>query len=224
MFSARRRPSATWCPCGTNLSLRDVSMSSSLQGSTTIAGRRKFHMKGGLNFETHLRPPLPFFFDFLFLSLLISHGSPFRPGVWRSQDDYLFLYCALEAYITNNGTTIPRWGCHLFWHKYISDIKHIWCHIHENFHWKTSHQVHRHQAHENHQTHLHSPVDLEQWRNGYQLNGCVRVRIPIIITRDKARWSYHKEMGKTNLLLLGEQGLHWQRWRTSQQGRQHQNY
>ena len=31
-----------------------------------------------------------------------------RPGVWRSQDDYLFLYCALEAYITNNGTTIPR--------------------------------------------------------------------------------------------------------------------
>ena len=199
-------------------------MSSSLQGSTIIAGRRKFHMEGGLNFETHLRPPLPFFFDFLFLSLLISHESPFRPGVWRSQDDYLFLYCALEAYITNNGTTIPRWGCHLFWHKYISDIKHIWCHIHENFHWKTSHQVHRHQAHENHQTHLHSPVDLEQWRNGYQLNGCVRVRIPIIITRDKARWSYHKEMGKTNLLLLGEQGLHWQRWRTSQQGRQHQNY
>ena len=43
------------------------------------------------------------------------------------QDDYLFLYCALEAYITNNGTTIP------------------------------------------------SPVDLEQWRNGFQLNGCVRV-------------------------------------------------
>jgi hypothetical protein len=36
------------------------------------------------------------------------------------------MYCALEAYITNNGTTIP------------------------------------------------SPVDLEQWRNGYQLNGCVR--------------------------------------------------
>ena len=48
-----------------------------------------------------------------------------RPGVWRSQvwyfdpgvvypitycvsqDEYLFLYCALEAYITNNGTTIP---------------------------------------------------------------------------------------------------------------------
>ena len=120
MFSDRRRPSATWCPCGTNLSLRDASMSSSLQGSTTIAGRRKFHTEGGLNFETHLRPPLPFFFDFLFLSLLISHGSPFRPGVWRSQDDYLFLYCALEAYITNNGTTIPRWGCHLFWHKYMS--------------------------------------------------------------------------------------------------------
>ena len=43
------------------------------------------------------------------------------------QDDYLFLYCALEAYITNNGTTIP------------------------------------------------SPVDLDQWRNGFQLNGCVRV-------------------------------------------------
>ena len=43
------------------------------------------------------------------------------------QEDYLFLYCALEAYITNNGTTIP------------------------------------------------SPVDLEQWRNGFQLNGCVRV-------------------------------------------------
>jgi hypothetical protein len=36
------------------------------------------------------------------------------------------MYCALEAFITNNGTTIP------------------------------------------------SPVDLEQWRNGYQLNGCVR--------------------------------------------------
>ena len=78
------------------------------------------YMEGGLNFETHLRPPLPFFFDFPSLSLLISHGLPFRPGVWRSQDDYLFLYCALEAYITNNGTTIPRWGCHLFWHKYIS--------------------------------------------------------------------------------------------------------
>ena len=37
------------------------------------------------------------------------------------------MYCALEAYITNNGTTIP------------------------------------------------SPVDLDGWRNGYQLNGCVRV-------------------------------------------------
>ena len=47
-------------------------------------------------------------------------------GCW-SQEDYLFLYCALEAYITNNGTTIP------------------------------------------------SPVDLEQWKNGFQLNGCVRV-------------------------------------------------
>lgn len=43
------------------------------------------------------------------------------------QEDYLFMYCALEAYITNNGTTVP------------------------------------------------SPVDLEQWRTGYQLNGCVRV-------------------------------------------------
>ena len=43
--------------------------------------------------------------------------SPFRPGVWRSQDDYLFLYCALEAYITNNGTTIPRWG-HFYNYKY----------------------------------------------------------------------------------------------------------
>ena len=50
-----------------------------------------------------------------------------RPGVLRSQEDYLFLYCALEAFITNNGTTIP------------------------------------------------SPVDLEQWKNGFQLNGCVRV-------------------------------------------------
>ena len=36
------------------------------------------------------------------------------------------MYCALEAYITNNGTTIP------------------------------------------------SPVDIDDWRNGYQLNGCVR--------------------------------------------------
>ena len=43
-----------------------------------------------------------------------------------SQDDYLFMYCALEAYITNNGTTIP------------------------------------------------SPVDIDQWRNSYQINGCVR--------------------------------------------------
>jgi len=50
-----------------------------------------------------------------------------RPGIWRSQEDYLFMYCALEAYITNNGTTIP------------------------------------------------SPVDIDDWRNGYQLNGCVRV-------------------------------------------------
>ncbi len=23
------------------------------------------------------------------------------------QEDYLFMYCALEAYVTNNGTTIP---------------------------------------------------------------------------------------------------------------------
>lgn len=30
-----------------------------------------------------------------------------RPGIWKSQEDYLFLYCALEAYVTNNGTTIP---------------------------------------------------------------------------------------------------------------------
>ena len=50
-----------------------------------------------------------------------------RPGVFKSQEDYLFLYCALEAYVTNNGTTIP------------------------------------------------SPVDLEQFKSGYQLNGCVRV-------------------------------------------------
>jgi hypothetical protein len=28
-------------------------------------------------------------------------------GIWKSQEDYLFLYCALEAYVTNNGTTIP---------------------------------------------------------------------------------------------------------------------
>ena len=50
-----------------------------------------------------------------------------RPGVFKSQEDYLFLYCALEAYVTNNGTTIP------------------------------------------------SPVDIEQFKSGYQLNGCVRV-------------------------------------------------
>ncbi|CAB4063723.1 PTPRG [Lepeophtheirus salmonis] len=50
-----------------------------------------------------------------------------RPGIWRSQDEYLFMYCALEAYITNNGTTIP------------------------------------------------SPVDIDQWKNGFQLNGCIRV-------------------------------------------------
>ncbi|QQP36817.1 Uncharacterized protein FKW44_022025 [Caligus rogercresseyi] len=37
------------------------------------------------------------------------------------------MYCALEAYVTNNGTTIP------------------------------------------------SPVDIDQWKNGFQLNGCVRV-------------------------------------------------
>ena len=39
----------------------------------------------------------------------------------------MFLYCALEAYITNNGTTIP------------------------------------------------SPVDLDQWRNEFHMNGCIRV-------------------------------------------------
>ena len=50
-----------------------------------------------------------------------------RPGIFKSQEDYLFLYCALEAYVTNNGTTIP------------------------------------------------SPVDIEQFKSGYQLNGCVRV-------------------------------------------------
>ena len=50
-----------------------------------------------------------------------------RPGVFRTQEEYLFLYCALEAYVTNNGTTIP------------------------------------------------SPVDLESFKSGYQLNGCVRV-------------------------------------------------
>ena len=62
--------------------------------------------------------------DVLQLARLYNYS---RPGVWRSQEDYLFLYCALEAFITNNGTTIP------------------------------------------------SPVDIEQWRNGFQLNGCVRV-------------------------------------------------
>ena len=55
----------------------------------------------------------------------LTHYS--RPGVFKSQEDYLFLYCALEAYVTNNGTTIP------------------------------------------------SPVDIEQFKSGYQLNGCVRV-------------------------------------------------
>ena len=35
----------------------------------------------------------------------LSHYN--RPGIWKSQEDYLFLYCALEAYVTNNGTTIP---------------------------------------------------------------------------------------------------------------------
>ena len=80
--------------------------------------------------------------DVFQLSRLYNYS---RPGVWRSQvmvdtvsnhtnisttffqEDYLFLYCVLEAYITNNGTTIP------------------------------------------------SPVDLVQWRSGFQLNGCIRV-------------------------------------------------
>ena len=30
-----------------------------------------------------------------------------RPGVFKHSEDILFLYCALEAYVTNNGTTIP---------------------------------------------------------------------------------------------------------------------
>ena len=30
-----------------------------------------------------------------------------RPGVFKHAEDILFLYCALEAYVTNNGTTIP---------------------------------------------------------------------------------------------------------------------
>ncbi|XP_059092018.1 tyrosine-protein phosphatase 99A-like [Tigriopus californicus] len=30
-----------------------------------------------------------------------------RPGTWKTQEDYLFMYCALEAFVTNNGTTIP---------------------------------------------------------------------------------------------------------------------
>ena len=41
------------------------------------------------------------------------------------QEDYLFMYCALEAYITNNGTTIP------------------------------------------------SPVDIDQWRTGYEPDFCL---------------------------------------------------
>ena len=42
------------------------------------------------------------------------------------KENYLFLYCVLEAFITNNGTSIP------------------------------------------------SPVNLEQWKTGFQLNGCIR--------------------------------------------------
>jgi len=30
-----------------------------------------------------------------------------RPGVFKTAEELLFLYCALEAYVTNNGTTIP---------------------------------------------------------------------------------------------------------------------
>ena len=30
-----------------------------------------------------------------------------RPGIFKTPEDLLFLYCALEAYVTNNGTTIP---------------------------------------------------------------------------------------------------------------------
>ena len=30
-----------------------------------------------------------------------------RPGIFKTSEDLLFLYCALEAYVTNNGTTIP---------------------------------------------------------------------------------------------------------------------
>ena len=30
-----------------------------------------------------------------------------RPGICKTPEDLLFLYCALEAYVTNNGTTIP---------------------------------------------------------------------------------------------------------------------
>lgn len=35
----------------------------------------------------------------------LAHYS--RPGVFKYAEDLLFLYCALEAYVTNNGTTIP---------------------------------------------------------------------------------------------------------------------
>ena len=30
-----------------------------------------------------------------------------RPGIWKTKEDYLFMYCALEALVTNNGTTVP---------------------------------------------------------------------------------------------------------------------
>lgn len=30
-----------------------------------------------------------------------------RPGIFKTAEELLFLYCALEAYVTNNGTTIP---------------------------------------------------------------------------------------------------------------------
>lgn len=30
-----------------------------------------------------------------------------RPGIFKTSEELLFLYCGLEAYVTNNGTTIP---------------------------------------------------------------------------------------------------------------------
>ena len=96
MVEPRLPPSAAWCRCGGSSTSRVESMSSRWPSCTTTPGQAF----GKLRWESFF--PFNSYFKIEQFSLLIIYLL-----IFIFQEDYLFMYCALEAFVTNNGTTIP---------------------------------------------------------------------------------------------------------------------